>query len=732
SPDGKKIAFVSDREGKYEICVMNADGSAQTCLANSQVGNIFPNLELHGSDSGFDRDKTGITWSADGQKIVYSSSRSGNSKIYVMNTDGNAQTALTDNDVDAFDPDWSPDGQKIVFVSERWPMEIYTMNADGSLQTPLTNGESEVNSLSPTWSADGRSIAFQSNRDGNSEIYVMNADGSAQIRLTNNQAQDWNPAWGSFTLPTVNNTPNALPTSDTSSGAIGEMVQVLAGTFQMGCDPNHNGGNSRCGRGLQLHQVYLDAYEIDKYEVTNASYAKCVDAGGCSVLANFSSLTRPSYYRDPAFANFPVIYVGWDQANAYCTWAGKRLPTEAEWEKAARGSSDTRPYPWGEQTPDCTLANFGGTEGCVGDTSAVGGYPFGASPYGALDMAGNVWEWVADWWQNEYYEYASSDNPLGPVTGGYQVYRGGDWQTNPASEGLMSNYMETPPSNLTLAYRISLSGSFTTFDNYENERTMKDRYNMEKYNIGFRCAAPPGRKIDNAPTGTPTAGTMLTHQVAAPQPGTANAAGRVLWNNQPVTGVDVELCEYYNYQGKCLDPFFATKTDDEGWYVLVNVPPAQYSVHAHAMETASDVWFSFYDSSDEPTYSSSYPYIINPSPIQFDLTAGQTLMLNDLSIYKFDLQQTSPTDGEQISNENPTLTWEAYPGAAYYGVRFGQKYLPDVGEKVFGNTFMVTHSLQNCEYVWKVEAFNLEGIKISEFEGYSDSFYIIDQPSSCE
>ena len=173
------------------------------------------------------------------------------------------------------------------------------------------------------------------------------------------------------------------------------------------------------------HTVYLDSYWIDQTEVTNEMYAKCVsDSDSCTEPVNFSSLTRPSYYDNPLYASHPVIFVSWEQAEAYYAWAGRRLPTEAEWEKAARGSTGNI-YPWGNSF-DGTLTNYCDFN-CFNDwkdiqyddgytdTAPVGNYPGGASVYGLMDMAGNIYEWIADWYAP--YSRLPQINPSGPESG---------------------------------------------------------------------------------------------------------------------------------------------------------------------------------------------------------------------------------------------------------------------------------------------------------------------------
>jgi len=245
--------------------------------------------------------------------------------------------------------------------------------------------------------------------------------------------------------------------SGTGGGKKTEMVLIPAGELVMGCNERVD---SECDEDEKpYHEVYLDEYRIDRHEVTVKNYRKCVDFGGCAEPGVFSDCNWRSSGRD----EYPVNCVSWHQANDYCQWAGKRLPTEAEWEKAARGT-DGRRYPWGNGPASCSLAVFdsGSIAGCGKESTwPVCTKEAGNSPYGLCDMAGNVSEWVADWYGSDFYSSSARWNPGGPSSGEAKVLRGGSW--NSGERGLRpSNRRESAPAS-----------------------TM--RYN----NVGFRCAVSP-------------------------------------------------------------------------------------------------------------------------------------------------------------------------------------------------------------------------------------------------
>ncbi len=266
----------------------------------------------------------------------------------------------------------------------------------------------------------------------------------------------------SLVLPTpATLTPAVLPTPGIGSTMYSKndgttLFYVPTGEFAMGSEngePNEK----------PVHAVYLDAFWIDPTEVTNKKYSLCVKAGACIEPLYKSSASRASYYGNSEFDNYPVVYVDWNMANTYCEWAGRRLPTEAEWEKAARGT-DGRMYPWGNEI-DGTFANFGNPVNSpynVGDTTEVGKYKTGASPYGAYDMAGNVAEWVRDWYSDTYYQSSPASNPLGPDSGDVRALRGGSW-----------NYID-------FVVRSTSRGGFVP-----NDSDVDLGYRVD---IGFRCA----------------------------------------------------------------------------------------------------------------------------------------------------------------------------------------------------------------------------------------------------
>lgn len=247
----------------------------------------------------------------------------------------------------------------------------------------------------------------------------------------------------------------------------GEMVFIPAGNFIMGT----LGGPSN---EQPQHTVYLDAYYIDKFEVTNAEYQLFIDGGGYTTQAFWSSagwtwktgngVAEPAYWGNDSYRSgsgwpsFPVIGISWYEAEAYANFAGKRLPTEAEWEKAARGT-DARLYPWGA-TIDASRANYAGSgdpyESGSAQITPVGFYDGrlfpnpvfqttdSPSPYGCYDVAGNAWEWIKDWYSDAYYSGSPSSNPQGPISGTSRGLRGGSWSTDTTNMRCAIRYCYTP------------------------------------------------------------------------------------------------------------------------------------------------------------------------------------------------------------------------------------------------------------------------------------------------
>jgi iron(II)-dependent oxidoreductase len=211
------------------------------------------------------------------------------------------------------------------------------------------------------------------------------------------------------------------------------MVLIPAGPFLMGSDKKVD--RNAYQAELPQRTVWLDAYEIDKFEVTTVQFLKFVLANERSPLIDWR---YDGGNFQESMASHPVMHVSWFDADAYCRWAGKRLPTEAEWEKAARGE-DGRIYPWGNQMAGLSRANYGrsGLSGPVRDRPerlmlyppiiAVDKYDNAVSPYGVFQLSGNVAEWVADWYDKDYYKTAPDKNPRGPAQGTQRAFRGGGW-----------------------------------------------------------------------------------------------------------------------------------------------------------------------------------------------------------------------------------------------------------------------------------------------------------------
>lgn len=268
---------------------------------------------------------------------------------------------------------------------------------------------------------------------------ILQAGNKQSTLPTQTMTRETAPAEFTQTSPPPPASTATLPPSPVPTLGVGSMktsqadgmnlLFIPAGEFAMGSDVESD--------EKPVHTVFLDAFWIDQTEVTNAMYAGCVEDGRCNPPASIRSFTRDSYFGNPEFDNHPVLHVSWDNARAYCSWAGRRLPTEAEWEKAAGWDEENqsqRLFPWGGNSFDGSRANIcdlkcprevknTAIDDGFGDTAPVGSYPAGVSFYGALDIAGNVWEWVDDWYAA--YPGNTEGNPEFGTT--KKVVRGGSW-----------------------------------------------------------------------------------------------------------------------------------------------------------------------------------------------------------------------------------------------------------------------------------------------------------------
>lgn len=264
-------------------------------------------------------------------------------------------------------------------------------------------------------------------------------------------------------VPTEPPTPTPEPLI-TETGS--RMVLIPGGIFRMGDDESEDADQR------PSHLIRLDPYFIDETEVTNGEYKQCVDAGVCSPPASANATYHEAYFGDPTFDDYPVIFVSWFDAETFCTWRGARLPSEAEWEKAAGFEPEEAlkfRFPWGDEF-DGTRLNYCdancprdfadvAVDDGHRDTAPVGSYANGRSPSNIYDLSGNVMEWVADWYDARYYEVSSDTNPLGPLEGTARVIRGGSWLS--------------PEDSVHTTSRDSFDPS------------------VARANLGFRCAMTP-------------------------------------------------------------------------------------------------------------------------------------------------------------------------------------------------------------------------------------------------
>jgi hypothetical protein len=327
------------------------------------------------------------------------------------------------------------------------------------------------------------------------------------------------------------------------------------------------------------HAVSLDDFWIFRAEVTNRMYRACVDLGTC---------TEPEdspWYAEAARDNGPVSGVTWEQARVYCEWIGGRLPTEAEWELAARGT-DGRTYPWGEDKPECDLLNF---LGCLDPSvpEAIGKHPLGASPFNALDMAGNISEWVGDWYEQDYYAHSPSSNPTGPESGEERVVRG-------------SSYLSPEEAN-----RLVL-------------RRSQDPSAAEP-STGFRCVIDPGTQR-SAPLCNAVGYEPAYYPTYVPRPSPAGQATNFgFYCDAPSQVRGIVKFDFDVYQYAWTHPMDWTPAAPAVQVQMLDQQPDRVEVYGDAIQPGQQVTIEFCFPADLPD---PVP-IVCPAFYQYDPGSGQ-------------------------------------------------------------------------------------------------------------
>jgi len=485
--DGTPVAVITGHRGSVSDADLSPDGQLVVTASADNRARVW---DLTGRNlavlSGHTKSVVGASFSPDGQRIV-TASADGTARLW--DTNGQPVLILGEHPGPVNYAAFSPDGRLIVTASADGNVRLW--HRDGQALGTLSGRNAEA--FHAEFSPDSQ-LVVAGKAGGAARLHYISVEqmlALARSRVTRSLTAEELQTYGADTLvvptpkpspsPTATSAaPSPTPAPTPSPTAPTGMVLVPAGDFSMGStDEDIDELFELCSTKIpdceresledQYPQrlVYLDSFYIDEFEVTNAQYAQCVRGGNCTE-SNPSSRNRSSYYANPEYDQYPVIRVSWFDAQAYCEWAGKRLPTEAEWEKAARGT-DARLYPWGNEAPDASRLNYCDFD-CrwkqfrdqdvhdgYADTSPVGAYPMGTSPYGACDMAGNAWEWVADWYDSAYYAVAPSRNPLGPTVGAKRVLRGGSFEN---------------------IWHVTSA----TYRSHELPRT-------RTYGVGFRCAA---------------------------------------------------------------------------------------------------------------------------------------------------------------------------------------------------------------------------------------------------